>query len=123
MGVYPFMFGTAKDFLPVVDALSSQGMKEPYDWDAYASAFFPQAENLAGIAKEAEANGEIEKASEYYLRSSAVYRISRFPAPRSEVQRKAWEEGKKVCLKGLGCVYYCCLNHVTSIFQVVMSNV
>jgi pimeloyl-ACP methyl ester carboxylesterase len=36
------------------------------------------------------------------LRSSAVYRISRFPAPRSDVQREAWKLGKEVCIKGLG---------------------
>ncbi|KAF2724328.1 alpha/beta-hydrolase [Polychaeton citri CBS 116435] len=35
-------------------------------------------------------------------RASALYRISRFPAPRSEKQRYAWEEGKKVAIKGLG---------------------
>lgn len=34
-------------------------------------------------------------------RASAVYRISRFPAPRSEKQRYAWQEGKKAATKGL----------------------
>jgi pimeloyl-ACP methyl ester carboxylesterase len=34
-------------------------------------------------------------------RASAVYRISRFPAPRSEQQRHAWQEGKKAAAKGL----------------------
>ena len=34
-------------------------------------------------------------------RASALYRISRFPAPRSEKQRYAWEEGKKAARKGL----------------------
>lgn len=34
-------------------------------------------------------------------RGSAVYRISRFPAPRSEKQRYAWKKGKEACLKGL----------------------
>ncbi|CBX95883.1 hypothetical protein IAQ61_004708 [Plenodomus lingam] len=102
MGVYPFMFSTATDFQPVVDQLVAKNFKEPYDWDAYASTFFPQAQNLASIAAAAEANGEREKASEYYLRSSAVYRIARFPAPRSPVQKEAWELGKKMCIKGLG---------------------
>lgn len=101
MGVYPFMFSTAKDFEPIVSSLTASGMKEPYDWDAYASAFFPQAESLKKIAEEAESKGEREKASEYFLRSSAVYRIARFPAPRSPVQREAWARGKEVCLKGL----------------------
>ncbi|KAH7392288.1 Alpha/Beta hydrolase protein [Phaeosphaeria sp. MPI-PUGE-AT-0046c] len=102
MGVYPFMFSTAKDFEPIVAELSAKGFKEPYDWDAYASTYFPQAEALLAIAKEAEEQGAKEKASEYYLRSSAVYRISRFPAPRSPVQREAWKRGKAACLKGLG---------------------
>lgn len=101
MGVYPFMFGTAKDFEPIVEEMTRLNIHEPYDWDAYAEVFRPQAEALTRIAEEAEAAGEKEKASEYYLRSSAVWRISRFPAPRSEKQRYAWEEGKKVCLKGL----------------------
>ena len=34
-------------------------------------------------------------------RASAVYRISRFPAPRSEKQRHAWREGKKAARRGL----------------------
>lgn len=38
---------------------------------------------------------------DYTRRASAVYRISRFPAPRSEKQKYAWEEGKKAAKKGL----------------------
>lgn len=30
-----------------------------------------------------------------------MYRISRFPAPRSELQKYAWEEGKKAAIMGL----------------------
>lgn len=102
MGVYPFMFSTASDFEPIVKELVARDFKEPYNWDDYAQVYFPQAEKLNSIAQEAESKGEIEKASEYYLRSSAVYRISRFPAPRSDVQREAWRLGKEVCIKGLG---------------------
>jgi pimeloyl-ACP methyl ester carboxylesterase len=101
MGVYPFMFGTAKDFEPIVKELVEKDFKEPYNWDDYAKMYFPKAEELKKIAEQAEKDEEKEKASEYYLRSSAVYRISRFPAPRSEVQRTAWKLGKEVCLKGL----------------------
>jgi hypothetical protein len=104
MGIYPFMFGTVGDFQPVVDDLIRKDLKEPYDWDEYASTFFPQAEKLNKVAEEAEEKGELEKASEFYLRASAVYRIARFPAPRSEKQREAWEAGKKVAIKGLGYV-------------------
>jgi hypothetical protein len=106
MGVYPFMFGTASDFQPVVDALISKNFKEPYNWDEYAQMYFPRARELAKIAEEAEANGEKAKASEYYLRSSAVWRISRFPAPRSEQQKFAWQEGKKVFYKGAALMEY-----------------
>jgi hypothetical protein len=102
MGVYPFMFSTAADFQPVVDKLIEGDFKEPYNWDEYAQVYFPQAEHLKSIAEQAEAAGEKEKASEYYLRASAVYRISRFPAPRSQVQREAWRLGKAACIKGLG---------------------
>lgn len=102
MGVYPFMFGTASDFEPIVQEMVKQDMREPYNWDDYAKIYFPQAEKLSKIAQEAESKGEIEKASEYYLRASAVYRISRFPAPRSEQQRYAWKAGKECCIKGLG---------------------
>ncbi|KAK8183365.1 Alpha/Beta hydrolase protein [Phyllosticta capitalensis] len=101
MGVYPFMFSTASDFEPIVEEMTKLGMKEPYDWDAYSAVFAPQAEKLAGIAEAADAAGEREKASEYYLRASAVYRISRFPAPRSDKQRAAWAKGKELCRKGL----------------------
>ncbi|KAF1984360.1 alpha/beta-hydrolase [Aulographum hederae CBS 113979] len=102
MGVYPFMFGAAKDFEPIVEEMTKKGLKEPYDWDAYAEVFVPFAEELVSKAEEAEKAGDKEKASEYFLRASAVYRISRFPAPRSAKQREAWEKGKVVTLKGLG---------------------
>ncbi|GIZ48646.1 hypothetical protein CKM354_001169800 [Cercospora kikuchii] len=101
MGVYPFMFNAHQDFEPIAERLIAEGQKEPYDWDKYAEAFFPKAEELLGIAEEAEKNGEMAKASEYFMRASAVYRISRFPAPRSEQQRHAWQEGKKAAKKGL----------------------
>ena len=80
--------------------------------------FFPKAEELAAEAEQADEEGNKEKASELYLyeahcfdsydskanfcrRASAVYRISRFPAPRSEKQRYAWEEGKRLAKMGL----------------------
>ena len=96
MGIYPFMFGSIVDFEPVAQAIikvgphldaTSQtfdrqfnsltltlqkGLKEPYDWDEYASMFFPKAEELSRIAEQAEAAGEKEKASEYYLSVSLV---------------------------------------------------
>jgi dienelactone hydrolase len=102
MSIYPFMFSTLSDFTPIISTLTSRNFKEPYDWDAYALAHFPQAEHLTRVAQAAEAANEADKASEYFLRSSAVYRIARFPAPRSEQQRYAWEMGKEMCIRGLG---------------------
>ncbi|KAF1816137.1 alpha/beta-hydrolase [Eremomyces bilateralis CBS 781.70] len=102
MGVYPFMFATAKDFLPIVEEMERRNMREPYDWDEYASVFVPKAKELVANAVSAENAGDNDKASEYYLRASAVYRISRFPAPRSPKQMEAWVEGKEACFKGLG---------------------
>lgn len=67
MGVYPFMFGSVKDFQPVVDDLVRQDMKEPYDWSAYAQTFFPKAVELVTTAETAEKEGNREKAEEYYL--------------------------------------------------------
>ncbi|TKA23134.1 hypothetical protein B0A50_07164 [Salinomyces thailandicus] len=67
MGVYPFMFAKYDDFLPVVDRLTKEGQKEPYDWDRYAEAFFPKAEELVAEAEKAEQEGNKEKASEFYL--------------------------------------------------------
>ncbi|KIV92343.1 hypothetical protein PV10_06793 [Exophiala mesophila] len=100
MGVYPFMFGAYTDFEPVAQSIIKAGLKEPYDWDEYAQYYFPKAEELKSIAEEAEKAGETEKASEYYLRSSAVYRIARFPTFRSEKQKLAWKLGKEVFYKG-----------------------
>ncbi|KAK5138084.1 hypothetical protein LTR08_005882 [Meristemomyces frigidus] len=101
LGIYPFMFAKYTDFVPIVEQLIKEGHKEPYDWDAYAQVYFPKAEELVAEAEKAEKEGNLEKASELYMRGSAVYRISRFPAPRSDKQRYAWQEGKKAAKKGL----------------------
>ncbi|KAK3314225.1 yellowish-green 1-like protein [Apodospora peruviana] len=106
MGIYPFMFGCIQDFEPIAQDIIKRGLKEPYNWDEYAEMFFPTAQELFRIAKDAETAGEKEKASEYYLRSSAVYRISRFPAPRSDLQRHAWHIGKSMFYKGAALLEY-----------------
>lgn len=115
--------------------ISQKGLKEPYDWDEYAEMFFPKAQELEKTAAEAESAGEKDKASEYYLyvksnvyvcletchhtyhflhrRSSAVFRIARFPAPRSEKQRLAWKLGKAVFYKG--AAYVLLLEHLSSV--------
>ncbi|KAI2472160.1 yellowish-green 1-like protein [Annulohypoxylon bovei var. microspora] len=106
MGIYPFMYGAIADFQPVVDTIVSKGLKRPYDWDEYAQCFFPKAEELVARARVAEDGGDKEKASELYLRGSALYRIARFPAPRSQKQRSAWERGKETAIKGLSLERY-----------------
>lgn len=100
MGVYPFMFGSINDFEPIAQRLIAKDAKEPYDWDAYAEEFFPTAETLVQAAERAEVAEETEKAAEFFLRASAVYRISRFPTPRSAKQYFAWSEGKRLFLRG-----------------------
>jgi len=65
-------------------------MKEPYDWDAYAETFFPQAEKLVNEAKNAEAAGEKEKASELYL--YGVNPMSLHMSMESDTKGQAGEE-------------------------------
>ncbi|KAK6075442.1 pigment biosynthesis protein ayg1 [Seiridium cupressi] len=108
LGVYPFMFGAIQDFEPVVEEIIKvrshtlqKGLKEPYDWDEYAECFFPKAEDLIERAMVAEQHGNREEASELYLRGSALYRIARFPIPRSKQQQHAWSKGKEAARKGL----------------------
>ena len=86
MGVYPFMFGAAKDFEPIFQDMTKvstlmikpveeqscslkmqRGLKEPYDWDEYAESFRPKAEELVSRATKAEKAGEEEKATELFL--------------------------------------------------------
>jgi len=43
------------------------GHREPYDWDVYAQAFFPKAEELLQRAEEAESLGRTDEASELFL--------------------------------------------------------
>lgn len=101
MGVYPFMFSTIADFKPVIQNMTERNFCEPYDWDAYAKAHFAQAEYLSHLAQVAWKAGRLDMCSEFYLRASAVYRIARFPAPRSPQQQYAWALGKEMCLRGL----------------------
>ncbi|PNS16079.1 Cell morphoproteinsis protein PAG1 [Sphaceloma murrayae] len=101
LGVYPFMFSAIQDFEPVVKRLIKENHRPPYDWDAYAAAFAPKAEELIARAEAAEQAGRLEEASELYLRASSVYRISRFPYPRSSLQRKHWALQVPIALRGL----------------------
>jgi hypothetical protein len=67
MGIYPFMFGSIKDFQPIVDAIIEKGLKEPYDWDEYAEMFFDAADDLMLMGINAEQAGQPEEACEYLL--------------------------------------------------------
>ncbi|GAP82930.1 putative conidial pigment biosynthesis protein ayg1 protein [Rosellinia necatrix] len=92
------MFGATQDFQPVVDAIVAAGLKPPYRWDEYASHFLAPADRLVDRASRA---ADRDEASELFLRASALYRIARFPAPRSPLQAVAWERGKQAALAGL----------------------
>jgi hypothetical protein len=61
------MFNAHEDFEPIAERLIQEGQKEPYDWDKYAQAFFPKAEELLAQAEKAEQERDLVKASEYYL--------------------------------------------------------
>ena len=98
IGVYPFMDGDVKDFEPVFAKIGH--MRPPYDFDAYASSFFPTAEALTKEADAAEKTGDKDAARNLYLRAAAVYRIARFPVPRSQKQKAAWELNKDAYLRG-----------------------
>ena len=77
-------------------------MKAPYDYNIYASAFFPVAENLVQEAQAAEAASDKTKASALYLRASALYRIARFPIIRTPKQWEAWARNQDIFFKGAG---------------------
>ena len=93
--------GCTRDFEPIYQSIKTKGLKGPYDWDSYPSYFTTKAKELEKTAVEAEEKGNIDKAQEYYLRASTLYRFARFPAIRSSAQKQAWEKSKETALKGL----------------------
>ncbi|EAA30845.1 conidial pigment biosynthesis protein Ayg1 [Neurospora crassa OR74A] len=105
-GIYPFMFGSIDDFQPTAEHIIAKGLKEPYNWDEYASCFFGTAEKLGQTAAVAQQEGDTDKARDFYLRASAVYRIARFPAPRSPLQHQAWKNGKEMFYAGAKLMEY-----------------
>ncbi|KAF5009691.1 hypothetical protein FDECE_4100 [Fusarium decemcellulare] len=98
---YPFIYTDDVDFEPIVAEMARLQVKEPYDWQSYAAIFDPHACKLFETASTAEQAGQLEKASEYYLRATNVWFISRYPALLCDVQQNAWERSKYACLKGL----------------------
>lgn len=101
-GIYPFTDGNVQDFDPIFAELVRLSGDSPeilYRPDEYARPFFPVGDNLVGMAEGAEAQGDTDKAREFYLRAAAVYRIARFPINRSPVSQQAWKQGKAAYVK------------------------
>ncbi|KAJ4108651.1 hypothetical protein NW768_012198 [Fusarium equiseti] len=98
---YPFLYTDKRDFKEIAEEMIRRDFKEPYEWNAFASMFDPHASSLYEKAEAAEMVGELEKASEYYLRAANVWFISRYPAIMNDIQRNAWERSKVSVLKGL----------------------
>ena len=89
------MDGKLEDFEPVFNKLIEADTRPPYDFDNYANHFFPAAEALVGKAHATERSSDHSQASALYLRAAALYRIARFPIPRSLKQREAWKLNKE----------------------------
>lgn len=100
IGIYPFIDGKLEDFEPVFTKLVESNLRPPYDFDAYAAPFFPVASALEERAQAAEKSNDTPLASSLYLRAAAVYRIARFPIPRSPKQKEAWILNKAAYVKG-----------------------
>ena len=102
-GIYPFGEGSFTDFEPAFTELIKQSGDNSsvfYDPDRYAQPFLPIARQLVATAEEAELEGQVENAKTLFLRAAAVFRISRFPMPRTELTRSIWEEGKQAYKRG-----------------------
>lgn len=101
-GIYPFTDANVEDFDPIFKKLTEVSNRSEilYQPDEYAKPFLPVAEGLLTRAAEAEMQGDIEKARDYYLRAAAVFRIARFPINRSTLSQDAWERGKAAYIRG-----------------------
>ena len=100
IGVYPFMDAKLEDFEPIFNQLIEADLRPPYDFDAYAGHFFPAAKALVDKAHNAENSSDLSQASALYLRAAALYRIARFPIPRSPKQKEAWQLNKEAYVAG-----------------------
>ena len=101
-GIYPFTDAKVEDFDPIFADLAKAAGSRPdilYQPDEYAKPFLPVGERLAAMAGQAEEQGDVPKARDFYLRSAAVYRIARFPINRSPTSWEAWEKGKAAYVK------------------------
>lgn len=100
IGVYPFTDGKLEDFEPVFNQLIESDIRPPYDFDTYANHFFPAAEALVAKARAAENSSDLSQVCALYLRAAALYRIARFPFPRSPKQKEAWKLNKETYVAG-----------------------
>ena len=101
-GLYPSMEGNINNFEPIFQRLIklSNGTTDIlYVPDEYAAPFLPVGESLIKQAEEAESSGDFTKAKELYLRAAAVYRISRWPIIRTELNQQAWQGQKDVFVR------------------------
>lgn len=99
LGIYPFTDGKLEDFEKVFTKLGEMDLKEPYNPDEYAAPFFPVAADLESQAKSAMSKGDTILAAQLDLRAAAIYRIARFPIPRSPKTNEAWTLGKAAYLR------------------------
>lgn len=100
MGIYPFMDANLSDFEPIFNQLIALNLRPPYDFDTFASTFFPTGEALSTRAAAAQKAGDVPAARDLYLRAAAVYRIARFPTPQSPKQLQAFARQKDVFFRG-----------------------
>ena len=70
-----------------------------YKPDKYAQPFLSVGAQLVRQADQAEADGDSQKACNFYLRGAAVFRIGRFPVNRSALSEKAWSLGESAYVK------------------------
>ncbi len=102
-GIYPFTDANVADFDPIFAELvkaSSDDSGILYRPDEYAKPFLPVGQELAAKGGEALSRGRNDEARDLLLRAAAVYRIARFPIPRSPLGQQAWQNGKAAYEQG-----------------------
>ena len=102
-GIYPFTDAEVDDFDPIFAALVEASGDDPsilFRPDNYAQPFIPVGAELARLAEEAEAKGDLNRARNLFLRAAAVFRIARFPINRSGLGNEAWARGKAAYERG-----------------------
>jgi pimeloyl-ACP methyl ester carboxylesterase len=102
-GIYPFTDANVADFDPIFAELVKTSNDDSgilYRPDDYAKPFLPVGQELAAKGGEAQSSGRSDEARDLFLRAAAVYRIARFPIPRSPLGQQAWQNGKAAYERG-----------------------